>query len=268
MPKVTVAICAYNAQMHIEETIISVLNQTFQDFELLIIDDGSQDLTGEICKKYSLIDHRIRYYYQKNAGFGDARNQCINLANSEWIAIIDHDDVCLPNRLELQYKASIENPNACLIFSDSEHFLNDGTIVRRQFSDFNPCYLNLQPRYALDELLINGCFIDSETAFFKKSAAVSVGGFNTQWRYINDYDLFLKMALKYELYGIDSVLSKWRIHESQVTGKSYKISISEHIELYQTWLLDKSISKKSKSITKLRIFFYYIRSLRLSLIHI
>ncbi|MEK7742848.1 MAG: glycosyltransferase family A protein, partial [Elusimicrobiota bacterium] len=176
MPSVSVIVCAYNAEKFIAQTVESVLAQTFRDFELVVVDDGSSDGTKRIVESYAGRGVSIRYHFQKNAGFGSARNKAVELSWGKWIAVIDHDDLCLPDRLEAQLAAAEAHPESALIFADSEHFLSDGTVLRRQFEPFNPCALELGPGTAAEALLVHGCFIDSETAFFRKDAALSVGG--------------------------------------------------------------------------------------------
>lgn len=91
-PKISIIIPAYNAEITIRKCIESVLNQTYQDFELIIINDGSEDSTGSICDEYNSKDNRIRVIHQKNQGVSSARNIGINRANGEYTAFVDSDD--------------------------------------------------------------------------------------------------------------------------------------------------------------------------------
>lgn len=253
MPKISVILCAYNAQAYLDTTIQSVLEQTFRDFELVVVDDGSTDSTGRIVAARAEQDPRIVYHYQPNEGFGGARNKAVALSRGDWIAIIDHDDLCLPRRLEIQLSAAERHPEAALIFCDTEHFLSDGTVVRRQFDSFNPCGQDLGAGAATDLLLERGCFVDSEAAFFRKELVAEVGGFRGDYRYINDYDFFLRVGSRHAFHGVDEVLARWRIHPGQLSQTARETMLREHIAVYREWLSRPEISPEARRAVKLRL---------------
>src|SRR5574341_1935425 len=103
MTKVSAIIPVYNGEKYIEDAIRSVLTQTFSDLELIIVDDGSTDKTGEICKGF-LSDSRVKYIYQENQGVSSARNTGIKRSNGEYVAFLDADDYWLPDKTEEQIK--------------------------------------------------------------------------------------------------------------------------------------------------------------------
>ena len=112
---ISVIICCFNCQEYIKETIESVIGQTYNHWEIVAINDGSTDGTENIILDYRQRGIPITYYKQKNEGFASARNKAIELARGEWIAIIDHDDLCLPDRLAIQATHIKENSN-CNLF--------------------------------------------------------------------------------------------------------------------------------------------------------
>jgi glycosyltransferase involved in cell wall biosynthesis len=112
---------AYNAANYIQEAIDSVINQTFVDWELIIVDDGSTDHTKEVIAKNVLVDERIHYYYQKNGKQGKARNLAISKSKGTYLAFLDADDLWIPQKLEIQL-IEIEEKNVDLVFSDSYIF--------------------------------------------------------------------------------------------------------------------------------------------------
>jgi glycosyltransferase involved in cell wall biosynthesis len=130
MPLISVIIPAYNAQKTIRETIESVLNQTFKDFEIIVIDDGSQDSTVEIVSAFS--DPRLRLFSYPNAGVSATRNRGLAQANSEFISFLDADDLWTPDKLEAQLRALEANPQAAVAYSwtdyidESSQFLHPG----------------------------------------------------------------------------------------------------------------------------------------------
>lgn len=101
MALVSVVVPVYNSEKYISECIKSILNQTYCDFELILVDDGSTDASGKICQKYEAEDSRIRYVYKKNGGVSSARNEGIGCANGKYIAFVDSDDIVKPQMLEM-----------------------------------------------------------------------------------------------------------------------------------------------------------------------
>ena len=95
-----IMLCCYNSEKYLSETIESIIGQSYQNWEIIAINDGSSDSTEKIIFSYIEKGVPIKYYYQDNKGFASARNQAIELSTNDWIAIIDHDDICLPHRLE------------------------------------------------------------------------------------------------------------------------------------------------------------------------
>lgn len=110
-PKVSVIVPVYNVEKLLQRCIDSILAQTFTDFELLLIDDGSKDKSGEICDEYAAKDSRIRVFHKQNGGVSTARNIGIDKAQGEWIYFVDSDDIVLPSAL---------GTFCSLIYSDSE----------------------------------------------------------------------------------------------------------------------------------------------------
>jgi glycosyltransferase involved in cell wall biosynthesis len=238
------------------QTIESVLNQTYKDWELIIVNDGSSDETEQIVESYVRAGWPIIYRYQVNKGFASARNLCVELATGQYVALVDHDDLCFPHRLAQQIDAAARHPDVGLLFSDSQHFRDDGTIVRRQFQCFSidPCSLDLSAKQAANQLLIHGCFIDTETVMFRREVAQEVGGFNTAFRYIVDYDFFLRVGEKYPMFADPHVLSKWRIHSHQASKTMREAIFSEHIDVFKQWLAKSTLSRDARRRLQLRLW--------------
>ena len=115
MPKISALLPIYNTQEeHLKECINSILNQTFKDFELIILNDGSTNNVEEIIKQYN--DSRIRYYKNEiNEGITKVRNKLLNFASGEYIAIVDHDDISLPKRFEKEYNFLQKHPKISIM---------------------------------------------------------------------------------------------------------------------------------------------------------
>jgi glycosyltransferase involved in cell wall biosynthesis len=261
LPFVSVAICCYNSERYLEQTIKSVINQSYKDWELIIVNDGSSDGTEDIVKSFIKNGHRIIYHRQENKGFGAARNKCMELSKSDYIAIIDHDDICLPERLDVQVKSAKRHPQAALLFSNSEHFMDDGTIIQRQFDSFNidPSLLNLSSGTAAEKLLLYGCFIDSETVLFRRDAALQVGGFNEGYKYIVDYDFFLRIGEKYDMICDSQILSQWRVHPQQASQTMKETIHLETMHLLDKWACKETISADIQRTIRLQSWLCLIR---------
>ena len=109
MPKISVIMPVYNSKQFLRMAVDSVLNQTFKDFELILVDDGSKDGSGAVCDEYAQIDARVKVIHQENGGICSARNTGMKAAVGEYLAFIDNDDEYLPNLLEENYTLAKEH---------------------------------------------------------------------------------------------------------------------------------------------------------------
>ena len=122
---ISVVVPVYNVEKYIKKCIDSILNQTYKEFELIIVDDGSSDSSGLICDEYSNIDEHIKVFHKKNGGLSDARNYGIIKSSGEYITFVDSDDFIAPQMIEMLYKKLSEN-NCDISICDPVHcFEND-----------------------------------------------------------------------------------------------------------------------------------------------
>lgn len=132
MPKVSVIIPAYNAEKFIAETIQSVLDQSFQDFELIVLNDGSKDKTPEIIQEFCNIDSRVKLINKANSGVSDTRNLGMSQSKGEYIALLDADDLFFPTYLEKKVKFLEENLDKQFVLSDFIFISEDGEHLQRE----------------------------------------------------------------------------------------------------------------------------------------
>src|SRR4030067_1245470 len=132
MPQISVIIPCFNSGKYLRECLDSVLSQTSQDFEVIVVDDGSTDDTPSIIKSYG---SRVRLIRQDNKGPSSARNAGIKIAQGNYIAFQDADDVWLPRKLELQYRFLQENPPYLWVYSDMSTFNDKQVLQESWFSD-------------------------------------------------------------------------------------------------------------------------------------
>ncbi len=123
-PKISVIIPVYNVENYLRECVDSVLNQTFSDYEIILVDDGSTDISGKICDKYAVKDDRVNVIHKKNGGLSNARNVGLKKAVGEYIYFLDSDDYIKTDALEKLYNTAISE-KADVVFFDGDVFFTD-----------------------------------------------------------------------------------------------------------------------------------------------
>ena len=210
--KMSVVIPAYNTGAFLWEALDSVLAQTYPAHEILVVDDGSTDDTAAICRSYG---STIRYIYQRNQGISAARNTGAQAATGDWIALLDSDDIALPNRLERAMQAIQANPNAQVFYSAFDFYYPDGS--RRLHPVFPAKDLWPAMRYRSPIL--------PSTSTILRSALLSMGGFRQVL--IEDWDLWFRMILQYGAAAFQEIpesLVLYRQREGSFTRKHVEVT--------------------------------------------
>ena len=241
-------VCCFNSEKYLHETIESIISQTYNNWEIVVINDGSTDKTEEIIFSYKQRGIPIIYHKQLNQGFATARNKAIELAQGDWIAIIDHDDICLPNRLEIQVDQILHHSQVKLFFANTIHFSDENHTLRHQYDRFNPNILNLSKGESANHLLSHGCFIDSEAVIFNKKAAQKINGFDARYKYVVDYDFFIRMGLDYDMFTSKETVSKWRVHAEQATQKMGNLIYLEEKSIFMNYFTHDQIKLVTKAM--------------------
>ena len=215
---ITVLMPVYNGAEYIREAIDSVLGQTFENFELLIIDDGSSDNSIDIIKSYS--DPRIILIKNNyNIGLVKTLNKGLDNAKGEFIARIDQDDVCYPERLERQLDFIRNNPEIILLGSGCMEIDKDGNeIAVHQYPSNH--------RKLFADLLKLKAFFPHSSAFFNKCVVTELGGYNFNLNGAEDCDLWLRIASVGKIACFPEPLIKLRKHSTSMTAKNLSFSIS------------------------------------------
>lgn len=229
---------AYNAEKHISESIESVVSQTYVNWELIIIDDGSSDNTAKIANSYLEKNSRIRYIYQKNQKQGKARNNGIQNSKGELIAFLDSDDLWVSDKLEIQVRFFLGH-NYDLIFSDGYLVQDDPNNV---LASFNTLCGEQRGDKALGLFFMQNR-IPILSVLTTKQAIEKAGSFDEsiQIQNIEDYHLWIKMLLSGStFYGMPEKLVFYRQHDLQATTvdslSSEKVffMFSEHLQLSES----------------------------------
>jgi glycosyltransferase involved in cell wall biosynthesis len=190
MPLISVIIPTYQRAHAIGNAIESVYAQTFQDWEIVVVDDGSTDGTEELLKQYA---PRVRYFRQENRGPSAARNYGIREACGEWIAFLDSDDIWLPEKLSRQLELAQADLNIAWVYSDLEYFDHDPSkLPKSAFAYFPPAR-----GMVLKHLFLHGCAMHTTTVIVKKTCFDEVGYFDESLRITEDIDLYFRLAAKY-----------------------------------------------------------------------
>lgn len=226
-PKVGVVIAVYNSEKFVEEAIESILNQTYQDFEIIVVDDGSTDESADIIKSFN--DKRIIYMYQENQGHADAKNKGVLRSKGKYKAFLDSDDVWLPEKLEKQVAILDSNPEIALVYSDCYYADVRGKVMARAFKRAKPF------RVAVFSQLFLSNFIPFSTVVVRKEIFEKVGLFNPKYFIAPDYDLFLRIAKHFKIEYVDLPLAKYRIHKANIS-KNFILNSQETIEILDKFL--------------------------------
>ncbi len=219
MPLVSVVVPAYNVSKTIRDTIDSILKQTFSDFELIIINDGSTDNTLQVIE--GVRDPRVQVYSYENGGLPEARNRGIKRATGEFITFMDADDLWTPDKLESQVAALQKNPAAGLAYSWTCFMDSEG----KSFSQDLPSYLegNVYP-----QLLIGNFITSGSNVMLRASTVKSVGGFDPSLKSIEDWDYWLRVAAKWAFVVVPHYQILYR---QSATSMASKIDVMEKYSL-------------------------------------
>jgi glycosyltransferase involved in cell wall biosynthesis len=224
MPKVSIILPIYNSAQFIEEALESIRQQTFQDYEVLVVDDGSGDQTGEIVKRHK---DRLRYIYQEHGGPAKARNRGIRESTGKYVAFLDSDDLWLPTKLEKQVDMMDRNPELGMVITENLCFNERGVFM---------------PSMGKRKRLMGGdvaknifvhSWVGTPTVMVKREVFDRVGLFEEQLQLAEDDNMWVRIAVNFKVGLLDEVLVKVRDHPSRTILDREKMfeSVRANIEL-------------------------------------
>lgn len=263
-PKVTVLMSVYNGERYLREAIDSILNQTFKDFEFLIINDGSSDRTAEILQGYNTSRIKI-IKNESNIGLTKSLNKGLRIARGEYIARQDADDVSAPDRLEKEVNF-LETHQDYAVVGTFVKILNEDSEV-----------IGLLDRLTEDTQIrkflgTDNCIAHGST-MIKKKCLLNVGFYDESIARAQDYELWLRLSEKYSLANIPEYLYMWRKHDENIEAKhieeqkisvilamvKHKIPSIEHATIQFTNLIAKhNLISKPKLLTIIFSFVKFI----------
>ena len=207
-PLISVVMVTCNVEHFLAEAIESILGQTFREFEFIIVDFGSTDSSKAIAQSYAAKDARVRLHEIPHCGLAAARNASCFLARGRYVAIMDADDVSLPDRLRWEIDFMEAHPEVGVLGGDTEWIDAAGKSFRVERFPTDD--------HAIRVALSAGCAFCQPTVLIRKEAFELVGGYRTAFVFAEDCDLWLRMAEHSQLANLGHVVLKYRSHPQQV----------------------------------------------------
>jgi len=210
MPKISVVMAVYNCDKYLGEAVDSIRTQTFRDFEFIIVDDGSSDRSGELLRQYSKNDARINLIQRENRGLVYSLNQACHLAQGEYVARMDADDVALPKRFEKQLEFMTAAPEVSAVGSKVELIDSVGAPLKymagfTSHKEIDQCHMRGE-----------GGAIIHPAALIRYGALENVGFYSSDYEYAEDLDLWLRVAEIGQLANLSEVLLQYRQHANSI----------------------------------------------------
>jgi glycosyltransferase involved in cell wall biosynthesis len=225
-PLVSVVTATYNMGQYVPLAVQSVLEQTYKNIELIIVDDGSTDDTQAVLKPY-LADPRVKYIHQKNQGQTRAKNKGILESTGDYIAILDADDIWLPHKIQKQLPCFEISPDIGVVYTNVKLIDEKGDVLgipqRSYFSGM-----------VSGRLLVDN-FVNLSSVMISRKCLNKVGIFDERYPMSIDYDLWLRISAYYEFYYVDDVTFYYRIWDGQMSH-NYKKRFECAIQIMNSFL--------------------------------
>ncbi|MGQ1787109.1 glycosyltransferase family 2 protein [Saccharicrinis sp. GN24d3] len=252
-PLVSVLMTVYNREKYISEAIESVLNSTYNNWELIIVDDQSKDRSVEIAQSYAQKDHRIRVYInEENLGDYPNRNKAASYAKGKYLKYLDADDLLYPHGLEVFVR-------------DIERFPSAAMAISKPDDDITPLPIMLKPHEAINEHFNIKPFLDDSPlgVMIKRSVFEELNGFSGK-RHVGDAELWIKVAANYNIVKTVRGLTFWRNHTEQESKKKDQTSIRYQLALDSINSASALLPNKDSILLKInkkyaRYFFHLLK---------
>lgn len=212
-PTISIIMSVYNGEQYLRKSIESILNQTFSDFEFIIINDGSSDRTPEILSDYERKDKRVRVFNQSNMGLTVSLNHGIAYAKGKYIARMDCGDISMPTRIEKQLQYLVNNEKTGIVGTHFSYINDDGKIT-------NTVYRPVENGF-LKWLLLFYNPIPNALAMFRLDLANRIGGYDLRYRYAQDYDFLCRISEVTDISLVPEVLFLVRKAQKEDISSKY-----------------------------------------------
>ena len=225
LPLVSIVTPSYNQGHFIRQTIESVLGQDYPNIEYWVVDGGSADETVAILREYAG-DPRFHWMSEPDGGQGDAINKGVRLTHGDLLAWLNADDIYLPGAVSRAVQALQDHPEAALVYGHAALIDRAGAVVE--------ACAYVEP-FSLRRLIHYGDFIMQPAAFFRRGPFLEVGGLNPSLHYSLDYDLWIKLALRYPVHYLPQVLARARIYPETKTASGGLDRLDEIARMIQPY---------------------------------
>ena len=240
-PLITVLMPCYNCEKFIADSIKSILNQTYKNFIFLIINDGSTDRSLEIIKKFQQLDPRIKVLNnEKNLGLVDVRNLGIKRINTKYIAFLDSDDVSYPTRLEKQLSFLEANPDYGMIGTFVEQIDETGQKNKTKWKN------SASAKEIPIILFFHNCF--TQSSIMVRKSALADPTYRPGYAPTEDYDLWIRISKKWKVYNIHEILTKYRIHNANISTTKRAQQIAGIKQIHRDLLLELNIEASEEEL--------------------
>ena len=214
-PEISIVIPVYNAQSYLADAIQSVLSQTYVDWELVAVDDGSTDRSLEILNDFARRDSRIRVLPMEHAGICRTRNTGIHAARGRYLAALDNDDVMLPDRLQAQFDFLESRPDYVAVGTA-------GMLIDVEGDPINERTFPTSGEEVERELLAGRNPLMQSSMMFRRDAVIAAGSYQDGRNFAEDYDLFLRLTEAGQIGNLAEVLMLQRQHVSRASAAHYE----------------------------------------------
>ncbi len=246
MPEVSVVIPTWNSAKFIGEALQSVFNQTFKDYEVIVVDDGSTDSTKQVIDGY---ESEIKYIFQKQGGPASARNRGIRESLGQYVAFLDADDVWLPSKLESQVRMFRQCPKMAMVFTENFVFNASGL-----------CQNSLGKRRKLMKgdvakniFLYSG--VVTSTVMVRSEVFNEVGLFEEELQLAEDDNMWIRIAANFEVGLIDEPLIRYRVHPQKISSDKIRLMESVKTSIRLLTKKDKIVRERIERAIPLRLSF-------------
>jgi glycosyltransferase involved in cell wall biosynthesis len=216
-PDISVLMSCFNAEQWLSESIESVLNQTHQNFEFIIVDDGSRDRTATIIRQYASQDQRIKPIFKQNTGLPDSLNVGLAQAQAPWIARLDADDISEPTRFAEQLDFVRRHPQVILVGTAFTEIDGENNIIAVHHTPTTNGHIK-------SNLVWGRRYMIHSSTFYSREAVQNVGGYRPRARLAEDLDLWLRLSTENEFGCINKPLVRYRKHLNQISRDQSYIS--------------------------------------------